>query len=414
MHATTVLLLLAAAATTASAQQLTMPLQRRDNGRKRTVNDAVRAAAGMRNKYQHLSKSHSNSTASERRAVENVPIVDMGPDTVYFSEISIGTPAQKFNVILDTGSSDLWVLSPNCQSSGCVGASSFDSSQSTSFNNIGDRLEISYGSGDVAGTTVSDTVSIGGLTAQKQTFGLITVLQAQLIGGDIAGLMGLAFQSIAQTQAPPVWKNLDNAGLLDKPMMGFALERHNGDRFTSQTQTNDGGVFTLGGVDTSQYTGDIEFLSVTAQNFWTLPMKALTINGQSMSVSGTSAAIDTGTTLIGGPSDIVQEIYNQIGGRPGTGELNGLWVYPCSVGDVKVTLNFGGSTWSMSPKDFLFQQYTTSQCIGAFIDLDLGDSGPQWIVGDTFLKNVYSVYRWSPAAVGFASRGSGGQQRKHW
>lgn len=26
-----------------------------------------------------------------------------------------------------------------------------------------------------------------------------------------------------------------------------------------------------------------------------------------------------------------------------------------------------------------------------------------WVVGDTFLKNVYSVYRYDPPAVGFAT-----------
>jgi len=63
----------------------------------------------------------------------------------------------------------------------------------------------------------------------------------------------------------------------------------------------------------------------------------------------------------------------------------------------------------MSPDDFLFGQASTSTCIGAFIDLELGGLGPTWIVGDAFLKNVYSVYRWSnPPAVGFAARGSGG------
>ena len=46
-------------------------------------------------------------------------------------------------------------------------------------------------------------------------------------------------------------------------------------------------------------------------------------------------------------------------------------------------------------------------------DLDLGGQGqdgiPSWIIGDTFLKNVYSVFRFSdPPAVGFASKGSGG------
>lgn len=51
-------------------------------------------------------------------------------------------------------------------------------------------------------------------------------------------------------------------------------------------------------------------------------------------------------------------------------------------------------------------------CLGAFFSLEAGsttvegadpDDGPAWIVGDTFLKNVYSIFRYeNPRAVGFA------------
>ena len=58
----------------------------------------------------------------------------------------------------------------------------------------------------------------------------------------------------------------------------------------------------------------------------------------------------------------------------------------------------------------------SSICAGAIFDLSTGSNisegggNPNWIVGDTFLKNVYSVFRSQPAAIGFAelSKAAGG------
>ncbi|KAJ3490948.1 hypothetical protein NLJ89_g11387 [Agrocybe chaxingu] len=54
----------------------------------------------------------------------------------------------------------------------------------------------------------------------------------------------------------------------------------------------------------------------------------------------------------------------------------------------------------------------SSQCVGAIFDLTLGSNivsgsgNPSWVVGDTFLKNVYSVFRATPPSVGFAELSS--------
>ncbi|KAG6886123.1 hypothetical protein C0993_002642 [Termitomyces sp. T159_Od127] len=92
----------------------------------------------------------------------------------------------------------------------------------------------------------------------------------------------------------------------------------------------------MGFVNQSLYTGEIEYLDLAAtESYWILPLttvpSALTTNGQSISIpsgSDSYAAIDTGTTLVGGPSRYLNEFYSQIpGARPGTGNFEGYYTY---------------------------------------------------------------------------------------
>jgi len=78
--------------------------------------------------------------------------------------------AQDFNVILDTGSSDLWVASNLCIQ--CPSRTpKYDSTKSSSFNESGNELvTLQYGSGEVGGTLGQDTVSLAGFIVKQQTF----------------------------------------------------------------------------------------------------------------------------------------------------------------------------------------------------------------------------------------------------
>lgn len=158
------------------------------------------------------------------------------------------------------------------------------------------------------------------------------------------------------------------------------------------------------------------------------------MNSNSVTVpSSSQVAIDTGTTLVGGPSAQISELFAQIpGSAPGTGNYQGYYTYrthslylqlitwadiplACST-TVNVALSFGGQSWSISPDDFKLTKLSSGQCLGAFFEIDSqqqGNSDNQisWIIGDTFLKNVYSVFRANPASVGFATLASNAQSQ---
>lgn len=163
----------------------------------------------------------------------------------------------------------------------------------------------------------------------------------------------------------------------------------------------------MGFVNSSLYTGNIDYQNLPATpTYWILEVSSISVQGSNVQIptgSSANAAIDTGTTLVGGPSSAIQAIFAQIpGSQPGTGNWEGYYTYPCST-EVNVAISFGGPSWPVSPADFQLTQISSSQCVGAFFELSTGGSAPSWIVGDTFLKNVYSVFRYNPPSVGFAA-----------
>jgi cathepsin D len=102
----------------------------------------------------------------------------------------------------------------------------------------------------------------------------------------------------------------------------------------SQTATvADGGQFTLGGRNNSLYDGEVNFLPLLEQAWWTIPFQSIVVNSNTQfALTGTyaSAIVDSGTTLIYGPNDVVDAFYAAIPGSK-TGatvdpSLQGQWV----------------------------------------------------------------------------------------
>jgi cathepsin D len=402
-----------AASTIAAAEPIHVPISRRSKNTR--VLDLKEEVFRLKQRYGRTNATSLDAKSTKRATTAGIPVINQDNDSSYFATINAGTPAQSFGVILDTGSSDLWLAGDSCLR--CPRTTPiFNTGASTSFKTIGtSRIQINYGSGAVAGTVSSDTIQMGVFTVNGQTMLNVDALTQGLLDGDVSGIMGLAFQGIAETNAVPFWQALVNSKQLTSPEFAFWLDRA---PLTNRQQDISGGVFTLGGTNSSLFTGDIDFVNMPsgAETFWLLSLTGLSLNGKSVSISsGDNAisAIDTGTTLIGGPTADVQAFWEAVPNSQPSPSGPGMFNFPCNQ-QLSVSMTFGGKSWPINSQDMAVQQEPedSTLCIGAIFDLDAGTSitpgsgNPGWVVGDTFLKNVYSVFRATPPSIGFAQLSS--------
>lgn len=310
----------------------------------------------------------------------------------YFSTIELGTPPQSFKVIMDTGSSNLWVPGSECGSIACYLHTKYDSSESSTYKKNGTSFEIRYGSGSVAGYISQDTLTIGDMKILKQDFGEATQEPGLAFAfGRFDGILGLGYDSIAVNHVTPPFYNMINQGLLDEPVFSFYL---------GDTNAGVESVATFGGIDKSFYTGKMVTIPLRRKAYWEVNLDAIIFGKESADLENTGVILDTGTSLIALPSTIAELLNREIGAKKG---YNGQYTIECdkraSLPDLSFTLS--GYNFTIGPNDYILE--VQGSCISSFMGMDFPEPvGPLAILGDAFLRRWYSVYDLGNNAVGLA------------
>lgn len=312
----------------------------------------------------------------------------------YFTEIEIGTPGQKFKVILDTGSSNLWIPSKECSSLACFLHSKYDHDASSTYKVNGSEFSIQYGSGSMEGFVSQDLLTIGDLIIPKQDFGEATSEPGlAFVFGKFDGILGLAYDSISVNKMVTPVLNAISQGLLDEPQFAFYL----GDNSKNE---EDGGVATFGGYEQTLFSGDIKWLPVRRKAYWEVSFDGLGLGDEYAELKSTGAAIDTGTSLITLPSSLAEIVNAKIGAEK---KWSGQYEIDCATRDSlpDFTFTFSGYNFTLSPYDYTLE--VSGSCISAFTPMDFPQPiGDLAIVGDAFLRRYYSIYDLKKDAVGLA------------
>lgn len=105
-------------------------------------------------------------------------MLTVNQETLYFCNVTLGTPGQALRLVLDTGSSDLWCNAANstlCSDSNdsCNISGSYDPSSSSTYAYVSSDFNISYADGTGAvGDYATDILHIGGSTLRNLQFGI--------------------------------------------------------------------------------------------------------------------------------------------------------------------------------------------------------------------------------------------------
>ncbi|KAL0059619.1 aspartic proteinase precursor [Marasmius tenuissimus] len=333
---------------------------------------------------EKLPPSHPNPNLEALHLAEKYDYMN----AQYFADISIGTPPQSFKVVLDTGSSNLWVPSTKCTSISCFLHSKYDSTASSTYKANGTSFKTSL----VEGIVSNDLLRIGDITIGGQDF--VEVTKESGLGFAFTkfdGILGLAYDTISVLHMTPPLYSMINKGLLDEPVVSFRLG----------SSESDGGEAIFGGINKSAFKGDLTYIPVHRKASWEVKLEEVLFGDESVELENTGAAIDTATSLIGLPSDMAEILNAQIGANK---TWNGQYAVDCekvaSLPDL--TFKFGGKPFPIKATDYILE--VQGACISSFTGLDIQTPGGDslWVIGDVFLRRYYTVFDLGKNAVGFA------------
>jgi len=189
----------------------------------------------------------------------SVPLIDYH-SVMYTGRIALGTPPQEFDVIFDTGSSCLWVMSAgdeaaplgkgarggvlpptgtDSESSTAMSAAAggkaskpkkyihyFHPERSSTHRPLGVEWEIQYGVGTCAGLLSNDTLRIGDAEAPGQIFAEAMQFSGNFLNKrqPMDGIVGLSFPGGACADQRTAVQNLYEHGAIPREVFSFVLD----------------------------------------------------------------------------------------------------------------------------------------------------------------------------------------------
>lgn len=344
--------------------------------------------------------------------------------TAYFGKIHLGSPAQSFTVVFDTGSAHLLVPSSKCLGAPCDTKQRYRRALSTSAEDIDhagelttaqdderDQVAIAFGTGEVEGEFVREDVCLalgGGEGACTRARIITATKMSESPFGEFVfdGVLGLGLDSLALDPEFSIFGQALRQHPTMEPRFGVFLARDDAVR----------SEIAFGGYDRQRVSEELAWADVVnaEAGHWMLPVRSVRIGNETLDLCtpGDCRAIaDTGTSLLGVPRQILQHVNFKLA-RTMPGDPEQL---DCRHQEgPEIIIDIGGVEIRLGPEDYsrpaglrvVNDKTNESQfvCRAQLIPVD--DMAPlgakAFILGEPVLRKYYSVYDWSAKRVGFA------------
>jgi hypothetical protein len=371
----------------------------------------------------------------------SVNLLSVEAGSVFLAPITVG--GQSFHIVVDSGSSDPWLITPGFQcasttdgsledESACKFGNTYNSSASSTYRTLNNQnFNVTYADGEVLlGTMGYESYTMGGITIPSQEFGLVDY--AAWSGDTMsAGLVGFAAKTLTSaysgndpysdkpgtplTYNPLFYNMFQNGGV--PPVFTLALNRD---------QTN-GGVLALGGVPNVPYSPGFAStpiipVSVNASDGeYIYEFYTIVVDGFAFSESptaqfkpagdtnthklplvgnGTQAIVDSGTSLLYADNTTIAYPVAMLFSPPGVWDDDyGVWVVTCNAVAPTFGVSVAGKIFYVNAADLILQSSST-ECISGVQASGTGLT----ILGDVWMKNVLCVFDLGAEMLRFAAR----------
>jgi hypothetical protein len=320
--------------------------------------------------------------------------------TAYFGNVELGHSKQSFQVVFDSGSGNLVVPSTECSSEACISHVRYDQSLSPSARRVScngdfdesqgvspdDDVTITFGTGKIWGRCVRDEICLGSVCFHSSFIATTYESKSPFMSFNFDGVLGLALPQMSQGTQFNTMDRLKASERLHQTVYSVYLSSADSDVEVSEV--------TFGSIKTSHMASDMHWVPVSrSTGYWEVEISDITLDDHPQELcAGCYVAVDTGTSELAGPSNVIQELAERLQVRTDCSNFHQL---------PRLGFLVGGQILNLEPKDYVDE--ASSSCEVSLMPLDVPPpKGPLFVFGIPFLEKFYTVYDNVNKQVGFA------------